>query len=76
MTFDNSPPPATSTWTTIKEHLPIFVLGGGLIAFFIRSHAASTAIVAGAAFHVIVGIIALVATGLRQRHSKSAGAEQ
>ncbi len=73
MTFDNSPPPTTSTWATIKDHLPIFILGGGLVAFFIGSHAASTAIVAGAAFHIIAGVVALAATWLRKRHSGNAG---
>ncbi len=76
MTFDNPPPVTTTTWSKVKAHLPIFILGGGLIAFFVGTHTASTAIVAGAAFHVVAGVIALAATWLRKRHPGNAGINQ
>lgn len=66
MVFDNSPPPAPSTWSQVKAHLPIVLGVGGLLVAFVGMHTGAIAIAAAAAAHVVLAL-AVVAIGWFRR---------
>ena len=75
MQFDNSPTPSPSTWQSVKEHLPILLIVGGLAALFISLHTAALGIVALAGLHIVFGLAVLTARHLRNGRTGQAASQ-
>lgn len=73
MKFENDIAPPTSTWSIVRDHLPLLLLGGGAIAVFLGLHMAATGVVVLAGLHLVAGLVAV--GGQQLRKSRRAQAE-
>lgn len=71
MEFENEVSAPPSTWSTVRGHLPILLLGGGAIAVFLGLHAAATGAVVIAALHLAAGVLAFVIQRIRQSRQRA-----
>lgn len=74
MKFENDLTPPASTWSTVRDHLPLLLLGGGVVAVFLGLHMAATGVVAIAALHLVAGLVAFGSQQLRKARGAQAEA--
>ncbi len=72
MMFDNSPPATPTTWTRVKQHLPIAALLSTAVAVVVGIHMASAALAIAAAGHLVVAGMVVAVRSHRSRPAEDA----